>query len=277
MREAVARRVASGVRAISSWWIWLFMAMCWFATIQVRPLFDPDEGRYAEIPREMLASGDWVTPRLNGLKYLEKPPLQYWATAATYSLLGASEWSSRLWPCALGFLSLVVTSAFVRRIYDPAHGAAAALVLATSPYFVIVGHLNLLDSAFTFFLVSAVFAFLLAQRAAADGASEQGWMMVAWGSVGLAVLSKGVVALLLAGGTLVAYSVICRDWRAWRRLRPRPGVLLFLLITVPWFWLVSQRNPEFLQFFFVHEHFSRFLASVEHAQPRLYFLPIVSL
>ena len=72
----------------SGWGLWIVLAVAWFMTTPLRPMFDPDEGRYAEIPREMLHSGDWITPRLNGLKYFEKPPLQYWATAATYDVFG---------------------------------------------------------------------------------------------------------------------------------------------------------------------------------------------
>jgi len=278
MSVAEPRMIASSDCAASRWWVWLLLAMCWFATIQMRPLFDPDEGRYAEIPREMWATGDWVTPRLNGLKYFEKPPLQYWATAATYSLFGVSEWTSRLWSAVLGFLCIVASYTFVRRIYDPSHAAAAALVLATSPYFVIIGQLNLLDNAFTFFLICAVFAFLVAQRTHERSTAERRWMLLAWGSAGLAVLSKGIVALVLAGGTLVAYSITARDWQPWRRLQMRWGLPLFLIVTVPWFWLVSQRNPEFLRFFFVHEHFARFLTTVhQRAQPSWYFPVIVML
>ena len=88
------------------WLAWLILAAAWFSTLQVRALLDPDEGRYAEIPREMLASGDWVTPRFDGLKYFEKPPLQYWATAAVYAGFGVSEWSSRLWSVGLAFACL---------------------------------------------------------------------------------------------------------------------------------------------------------------------------
>src|SRR5947209_15914925 len=78
--------------------------MVWFAGLEDRTLTRPDEGRYAEIPREMAVTGDWVTPRLNGLKYFEKPPLQYWATAAAYSVFGFSEWTARIWTVGLGFL-----------------------------------------------------------------------------------------------------------------------------------------------------------------------------
>ncbi len=87
--------------------------LVWFATAPWRPLFDPDEGRYAEIPREMTVSGDWVTPRFNDLKYFEKPPLQYWATAAAYEVFGVREWSSRLWSTGLAFACLPLVFVWV--------------------------------------------------------------------------------------------------------------------------------------------------------------------
>src|ERR1700740_3134983 len=111
------------------------MGALWFATLPVRPLLDPDEGRYAEIPREMVATGDWVTPRLNDLKYFEKPPLQYWATAAAYELFGFSEWSARIWPALTGFLGIVMTFWVGRRLFSQRAAVYAALVLVASPYY----------------------------------------------------------------------------------------------------------------------------------------------
>ena len=108
------------------WLLWIVLGAIWFATGPVRPLIDPDEGRYAEIPREMAVTGDWVTPRLNGLKYFEKPPLQYWATAAAYSAFGFSEWTARIWTVGLGFLCLPMVFAWTRRLYGDGAGWAAA-------------------------------------------------------------------------------------------------------------------------------------------------------
>jgi 4-amino-4-deoxy-L-arabinose transferase-like glycosyltransferase len=255
---------------------WLLLALGWFATIQVRPLLDPDEGRYAEIPREMLVSGDWITPRFDDLKYFEKPPLQYWATAAAYRFFGESEWTSRLWAFSLAFACLPLTYLWTARLYGRASALTALTALALSPYFLIIGHLNLLDAAFTFWLTAAVFGFTLAQAAPAGSTSGRRWMLLAWAAAALAVLSKGIVVGVLAGGALIVYTLSTRDGAPWRRLHAGAGAALFGAITVPWFVAVSLRNPGFPRFFFVHEHFTRFLTTVhQRVEPWWYFLPLL--
>jgi 4-amino-4-deoxy-L-arabinose transferase-like glycosyltransferase len=260
------------------WLLWIVLGATWFATMPVRPLVDPDEGRYAEIPREMAVTGDWITPRLNGLKYFEKPPLQYWASAAAYSVFGFSEWTARLWTVGLGFLCLPMVFGWTRRLYGDGAGFAALAALAVSPYFELIAHLNILDSGFAFFLSAAVFAFALGQSSPEGSASERRWMLLAWLAAALAVLSKGIVVGVLAGATLVAYTAIERDMRPWRRLHLLLGLPLFLLVTVPWFVAVSARNPSFLEFFFVHEHFARFLTKVhKREEPWWYFLSLLAI
>jgi 4-amino-4-deoxy-L-arabinose transferase-like glycosyltransferase len=250
--------------------------VAWFATVQVRPLFDPDEGRYAEIPREMLSSGDWVTPRFDALKYFEKPPLQYWATATLYSVAGVHEWSSRAWTVGLALACLAAVYGWTRRFYGPDAARTALLALAVSPFFLIVGHLDLLDPGFTFWLTAMVLAFTLAQTSTQPSDAERRWMMAAWVAAALAILTKGIVVLVLAGGALITYSLIERDARPWRRLHPKAGVPLFLVLVAPWFVIVSLRNPGFAQFFFVHEHFTRFLTTVhQRVEPWWYFLPLL--
>jgi len=260
------------------WLPWALLAVGWFATIQVRPMLDPDEGRYAEIPREMLASGDFVTPRFNDLKYFEKPALQYWATAGVYALFGLTEWTSRAWSVGLAFACLPLVFAWVRRLYGADAALTAVAALGVSPFFIVIGHLNLLDAAFTFWLTAAVLAFTLAQIAPPGAAQERRWMLAAWALAALAVLSKGIVVGVLAGGALVLYTLLERDAQVWRRLHWGAGLALFALITVPWFLLVSLRNPSFPGFFFVHEHFTRFLTTVhQRVEPWWYFLPLLLL
>jgi len=264
------------LQATRIWFPWIMLAIVWLATMPLRPLVDPDEGRYAEIPREMVASGDWITPRLNGLKYFEKPPLQYWATAAAYSVFGLSEWTARIWTVGLAFLCLPMVYAWSARLFGQAAGLAALAALAVSPYFELIAHLNLLDGGFAFWLSAAVFAFTLAQCSVEGSASERRWMLLAWLGAALGVLTKGIVVGVLAGGALVIYTLLERDARPWRRLHPVSGVPLFLLVAAPWFIAVSARNPSFLEFFFVHEHFARFLTPVhQRVEPWWYFLALL--
>src|SRR5256886_1543122 len=260
------------------WRAWGILGAAWFATLEARPLLDPDEGRYAEIPREMLGSGDWITPRFDGLKYFEKPPLQYWATAAAYQVFGLEQWSSRLWSVGLAFACLPLVFAWVARLYGRDSALLALTALAVSPFFVIVGHLNLLDGGFTFWLTAAVLAFTLAQTAPPASAAERGWMLTAWGAAALAVLSKGIVVGVLAGAALILYTLGERDTHTWRRLHPGAGLGLFAALAAPWFVVVSLRNPSFPGFFFVHEHFTRFLTTVhQRVEPWWYFLPLLLL
>ena len=262
------------VRAIPSS-VWVILALAWFATLAWRPLLEPDESRYAEIPREMVQSGDWATPRLNGLKYFEKPPLQYWATAAAYSLFGTQEWTARLWSCALAFLCIPLAYAFARYLYGNGPEAiTAATVLAVNPYFAIIGQLNVLDSGFCFFMVASLFSLTRARTCEPQSRRELGWMAVASASLALAVLSKGIAALVLIGGALAVHMLLTRDLRHWRRWHLPVTIPLFLAITVPWFIVVSRRNPEFLQFFFIHEHFQRFLTDeADREGPWWFFIP----
>ena len=254
----------------------LAFAAVWFSNIEYRKLVNPDEGRYAEIPREMVASGDWITPRLNGIKYFEKPALQYWATATAYTLFGEHAWTARLWSVLTGFLGVLMVFFTGRRLFGARAGWYAALVLGSSLLWVLIGHVNTLDMGVSFFLSAAVCAFLLAQQDAAGARARGGWMLAAWVAVALAVLSKGLIGLVLPGAALVPYILIERDWRLAGRLRLAAGSVLLLALTLPWFVAVSLANPEFFHFFFIHEHFERFLTKqAGRYQPPYYFIPVL--
>jgi len=251
-------------------------ALAWFCNLGYRHLVKPDEGRYAEISREMVASGDWLTPRLNGYKYFEKPALQYWATATAFGVLGQNEWAARLWPGLTGFLGVWMVFWAGRRLFGAAAALYAAAVAASSAIYVFLGHSLSLDMALAFFMSASVFAIALAQRDTADLPERRRWMLLAWAAAALAVLSKGLVGVVLPAGAVALYILVERDWRRLARLHFVSGGLLFLAIAAPWFVAVSLANPEFFRFFFIHEHFERFLTK-EHGryQPVWYFVPIL--
>ena len=260
---------------------WLLLAIvvgiAWFANLDVRKLQHPDEGRYAEIAREMVATGDWVTPRLNGLKYFEKPPLQYWLTAASFEAFELDEWTARLPGALAGFLTLLIVGYVGSVVASPTAGAYGAIALAGCVWPFGIAHMVTLDALLTFWLALALGAFLLAQHWRDVPRLQRRWMLVAWGATAGGVLTKGLVALVIPFCTLAIHTLVTRDRRPWTRLELVRGLALFLALTAPWFVVVSARNPEFARFFFIHEHFERFLTT-EHRRTGAwwYFLPMLA-
>jgi 4-amino-4-deoxy-L-arabinose transferase-like glycosyltransferase len=259
------------------WWTYLglsvFLAVLWFATLSLRPLFNPDEGRYAEIAREMLAGGDWVIPHLNGLAYIEKPPLQYWATALSLRVFGQSEFAARFYTACCAFGTLLAVWLLARRLWSLSAAWRAAVMLSSMLLFLVMGQLLTLDMGLTLYLTVALAGFLLAQ--AARRPSELGWMLLAWVATALGVLSKGLVAAAIPAAVLVSYSAWARDFSPWRRLHIAWGLPLFLAITVPWHWLAARRLADFPQFFFVHEHLARYLTPSANREEAWWFFGMV--
>ena len=256
----------------------LLFALIWFSNLEVRRLVHPDEGRYAEIPREMAVTGDWLTPRLDGVKYFEKPVLQYWLTAAAYEAFGVHEWTARLWPALAGFLGVLFIGYVGWRLDGPTVGLYSASALAGCVWYALNAHILTLDAGLTLWMSVGLGSFLLAQRSAASAAARRRWMWAAWAALALATLSKGLIGIVLPGAALVAYTFIARDWQLWRRLHLLSGCAIYLAISAPWFVAVSMRNAEFFDFFFIHEHFTRFLTG-EHRRegPWWYFVPIFAI
>ena len=259
---------------------WLGLALLWFLPLNSPHLFDPDEGRYAEIPREMVASGDWVTPRLDGIKYFEKPALGYWATAVAFEVFGQHAWTVRLWPALCGMLGLLLTFALGRHLYDQRTALLAVLVQASALLYVAMARIATLDMSLCFGLQLAMTALaLLAQPARPARASAWRVPLLLGVGVALAVMSKGLVGVLIPGAVAVLFVLIERDWRLPLRAQPWWTLAALLLLAVPWFVLVSVRNPEFAHFFFIFEHFQRYLsrAGFDRYQPVWFFLPVLAL
>jgi len=247
-----------------------FVGCVWLAVLPVRPLFNPDEGRYAEIPREMLASGDWMIPHLNGLDYIEKPPLQYWATALSLHLLGPTVFAARLYTALLALAGLMVVAAIARSLWGVAAGWRAGFVLASLSLYPVLGQLLTLDLSLSFYMTLALAGFLLAQRT-----SSAVPMILAWAATAAGVLTKGVVAAAIPAAVLVLYTAVSRDTGPWRRLQWHIGLPLFLVLCVPWFWLAARRLPDFVQFFFIHEHVARYLTPIaDREESWWFFIPV---
>jgi 4-amino-4-deoxy-L-arabinose transferase-like glycosyltransferase len=254
----------------------LAITLSWFILLGYRALFNPDEGRYAEIPREMLVSGNWLVPRLNDLIYIEKPPLQYWATAVSYALFGPSEWSARLYTGLCGFLTVLISAGLAWRLWGPTTAWRAGIMSASSLLIVLMAHQLTLDMSLTFFTTLMLAAFCIAHDSRTVDSRRRHWMWLAWAAAAGAFLTKGLVALILPALTLLAYSIVQRQWSIWRQLSIARGLTLFLLLVLPWMLLMQRAVPQFFDFFIVREHFARYLTMVSNRyEPWWFFLAIL--
>lgn len=219
-------------------------------------LYDPNEGMYAEIPREMLALGDWITPRFNFVRYFEKPPLLYWLTALAYLGLGVSEFAARL-PTALAAIATVgLTGAIGRDLWGGRAGLVSALVLATSFGHFVFGRIVLTDMLFTALLAAAFRGFL---RGLLEPAPGRWAVPGAWAALALAVLTKGLIGLVFPVAAVGGLLVLTGDRTLATRLQPGRGLLIFLAVAAPWHLAAAAGNPDFLWFYFVNEHLLRFV------------------
>lgn len=253
-----------------TWTLLIAFAAVLLYVLGARTLVPPDEGRYAEMAREMFASGDWITTRLNGIKYFEKPPLQTWMNALSFTLFGVGDWQARLWTGVCGLFGVVLTGVAGTRVFGARIGFYAALVLGSSFYWIACSQIDSLDMGLSGMMTLALCALLIAQRDDAAPAERRNWMLACWAGMALSVLSKGLIGLVLPGGVLAFYTIFSRDWAIWKRLHIVKGLILFFLIATPWFVLVGLKNPEQPHFFFVHEHFDRFLKKEHHREAAWY-------
>jgi 4-amino-4-deoxy-L-arabinose transferase-like glycosyltransferase len=240
------------------------------------PLIDPDEGRYAEIPREMLEQGDFITPTLNYVKYFEKPPLLYWLNAASLKLSGLTEQAARLPSALCGLLTILATYIIARRLYGRRTALLAALVLGTSAGFVLQSRIILTDMLLTFCLTAALGAYIIAGQREGRRSTPLPWCAF-YLFCALAVLAKGLIGIVFPAGIIFFYLLLGGRWKLLGEMRIATGLALFLAIAAPWFVAVSLKNPGFARFFFIHEHFERFTSTVHgRYQPFWFFVPVLA-
>ncbi|NCP62523.1 MAG: phospholipid carrier-dependent glycosyltransferase [Alphaproteobacteria bacterium] len=242
-----------------------------------RPLSVPDEGRYTEIPREMVETGDFVTPRLNGVKYFEKPPLVYWLAAASVKAFGINEWALRFWPAIFALFGCLATYLFGRRFYSRQTGIAASLILASSLLYYAHSRILILDMPVSVLLTGALFSFFAAVFEKNKNRKRlllAGFFTFSAG----ALMTKGLLGIVLPGGIILLWSLFYKRYDALKLAFNPWGILLFLGLALPWHILASLRNPEFFDFYIIHEQILRFLTTVhKRSQPFWFFIPIIFL
>ncbi len=226
------------------------------------PLFDPDEGRNAEVAREIAATNDYVLPHLDGLPYLDKPIVYFAAAAASMEVLGPTETAARLPAYLFTLATLALVVVFVRRRWGADAAWLAALALATMPLVMAYARATIMDSALSFCTTLAILAFWDERP------------VLAWAAIGLGSITKGPVAILIPLVTLIPYALL--TGRPVRRLFPVAALGVFAVVALPWFLAVSHRIPEFPHYVFVRETFERVTTTRFHrTAPFWYYFPIV--
>jgi len=247
----------------------------------IRPLANPDEGRYTEIPREMAASGDFVTPRLNGVKYFEKPPLLYWLSAITFKAFGVNLFTARIWNGLFAVLGVLMTYVAARSLHGRTAGIWSAVVLATSLLYYSLTQIVLLDMAVAVEMAGALFAFMLAAREP-RGRKRLAYFVAFYVFMALATLTKGLIGFMLPGAVAFLWLLVMNRWRSLWPFYPIVGTVLFFGIAAPWHILAARANQspiqahDFAWFYFIHEHYLRFTTKIHgRYEPWWFFIPIV--
>jgi 4-amino-4-deoxy-L-arabinose transferase-like glycosyltransferase len=236
-------------------------------------LFEPDEGRYAQIPWEMLARNDWTVPVLQGEPYLDKPPLFYWLVMASYRLFGAHDWSARLIPALAIHASILLTYLLGCRLLGRSAALWGAGILAIAPGFVSIGRLLVIDGVLTLCVLAS---FAAATQAVRGDRLRYAWWCLSAVACGLGVLTKGPVALILCAIPLAAHQWLIGASRINRRAWI-VYVVVTLGVALPWYILVCLSRPEFASYFLWRHNIVRFLTPFDHQQPIWFYVPILLL
>ncbi len=240
------------------------------------PLFTPDEGRYSEVAREMIVTGDYITPRLNGIAFLDKPILYYWLQASAIQLFGLKEWALRFWPACIGIMGSIVVYITGRTLYNRRAGILSAIILATCPLYFGAAHYANLDLEVSVLVSNALLFFISAMHTPSQRARNV-FLILAYVFSALAVLTKGLIGLAFPMMIIGAWIAILKRWNLLLQIRLIMGLVLFIVIAAPWYILVQQANPQFFHYFFVLQQFSRFLtqADFNNQTTTWFYVPIV--
>lgn len=256
-----------------------FYVLAYLLPLGGRDLFVPDETRYAEVPREMIASGDWAVPHLNGLRYFEKPTLGYWVHAGSLLLFGENNFAVRF-PSALSVgLSALLVFFLIRksRMEQQSEEGQVAPIVATLVFlscFEIfgVGNTAVLDNLFSFFLTACIAAFYWATEAERGGSREKALLIIVGLFCGLAFLTKGFLAFAVPILVLVPYLLWQRRYADILRMSWLP-ILVAVIVILPWALRIHLREPDFWNFFFWNEHIRRFAGNnAQHKESIWFFL-----
>lgn len=266
---------------VSSWLIDLLsmgilLGIFYAAWLGSYALFTPDEGRYSEIAREMVVSGDYVTPRLNGVAFFDKPALYYWLQASAIKLFGLKEWSLRFWPACIGVLGCLIVYTAGRLLFTRRTGVISAIILATNPLYFGISHYSNLDSELTVFVSGSLLFFIISMQMSSNK-SRYIYLLFSYIFCGLAILTKGLIGIAFPAMIITIWILVLNQWRLFKKIHLFSGLFIVFLITAPWYWMVQKANPQFFHFFVILQQFSRFISKADFNNETVFwfYIPVV--
>jgi len=257
-------------------WVLFALAVVWFALffrLGNLPLLQPDEGRNAEVAREMKESGAWLSPSYNGIAYLDKPAFYFKAVALSLAALGDNETAARLPSALFGLALLALTYGFCRRVYGARCAVMAIIIIATMPLYVVLSRTVIFDIALAFFVSTAIFAGYRAEEC--EGRSRRNWYLLGALAAGFATLVKGPVGFLIPSLVLFVFHLVEGHRGVWKRFFAPLNLLVFFGVTLPWFIGLSLQHPDFPYYGLVEESFHRFTSTTFHRTQPFYFYALI--
>jgi 4-amino-4-deoxy-L-arabinose transferase-like glycosyltransferase len=252
--------------------LFLIPLILYIALLSTMPQMEPDEARYSLIASAMNESGNYVTPHIKHVTYLEKPPLVSWMTAIFFKIFGENDFSARLFVALCAWGCILLAYFMGRHFRDEKTGLYAAMLLTISSFHFVLGRLNILDMPLTFFVYLAIWLGYLALQK-----QTKGYLFyLFYFDCALAFLTKGIIGVVFPFGILIIWLIWSGRWRQIWRLFSPIGILVFLIIVCPWLIMAQKENSDFLWFFFVREHFLRFTTKMHSkTEPFYFYLPII--
>ncbi len=257
-------------------WVLFALAVVWFALffqLGNLPLLQPDEGRNAEVAREMKESGAWLSPSYDGIAYLDKPAFYFKAVALSLVAFGDNETAARLPSAIFGLALLATTFAFCRRVYGTRCAVLAVIIMATMPLYVVFSRTIIFDMTLAFFVSAAIFAGYRAEEC--DGKSRRIWYLLGALAAGFATLVKGPVGFLIPGLVLFVFHRVEGRRGVWKRFFAPLNLLVFFGVTLPWFIGLSLQHPDFPYYGLIEESFHRFTTTTFHRSQPFYFYALI--
>jgi 4-amino-4-deoxy-L-arabinose transferase-like glycosyltransferase len=271
----ITSREVPGVRlrlALPFLLLLVLAGVLFFAGLGSLPLLEPDEGRNAEVAREMLASGDWIAPRYDGMAYLDKPAVFFCMVALSLKVGGLDEWAARAPSALMGLCLLLLAWILTRRMCGNSAAMRAVAIIATAPLVVVFSRLVIFDMTLAFLITLAMVSFWFAEAAEFE---RPGMDVLMFFAMGLATITKGPVGFLLPLLSITVYAVVRGELRELKHLRWGLGFGVFLATVLPWFIFISVRHPDFPRYALLEESLARFSGGLVHRQGGLlYYVPV---